>query len=892
MSLPTLRASARSRIILAICFAILFFFTSSSLAFGQEAYLVSAADASLSVYNLASGNLIESIIPGLGTNAVAVGPNPRLAFVASGPSLSVIDLTIQREIKRLQNVNMLSAAPTADGKYLLIADGYNYSLDVLDLARLDFVRRVNLAPAMGYGAYNLGTVVVVGKKAYVTTAYPDYNRPAIAVVDLNTFKVRPISIPYGFVDYYYSYPLPPNAAATPDGKYLVMVEDEYPNYTYDLLLISTATDQLVTDNVMTYEPLGLAITPVNKPGSIYGYLLADDPDFNFSATVLDLNPGSQTFGQLLTSTEVVMPQFPLGFNGAAINGDGSRLVVAGFQGNKSGPQPNVVVLDTGLMLTDPSLAIVGQSTAANGALPEGLAIATVATTVPPTAPTVTSASGPITNDVQNTIHVEGTNFASGAQVRIGGMRPLPATVNSSSDLQVTVPANAPAAPGLDVIVTNPQSTSPPAQQQQSGLLAGGLTINANPAFQPHHEFASRNIVDGSVSVFDFTQRAMVNVPLAPPAYLYSLTFNQAGTDLYAPSRGYRYYPSSSLVLGIHLANDSVTPITMPQSLRPFGYTALVSSTNPATGGSVIYEWAPVSPGARDIVVNMIDSNPSSPTFNRVLNTYFGGINGQAPQIPYAGAATPDGKYVYVDYYDDGSGQYAIAIFDIVHGGPATIVSTQSLGVSGTQYDMQVAPDGISLLLNGFGANGYAGPIAVFDIGANPKNPTLVTELTGVPLNQLGGGAPFFFYSFQVVGKRLFAFDYPDGALVAFNFDRTNGNFSQLGAVHYAGSFYTYGNVYIAISPDGNLLYLGQGEDQMISVYDANKIASSQPALITNLAAFHAPSVIAVSPVAQDKKVSPSAGRALDEPVTRGRDLGSGGSEPENEVRSARTIETH
>src|SRR5271166_6743951 len=177
---PTLRSSACSKITLAICSAFLFFLAASSLAFGQEAYLVSAADASVSVYNLASGNLIESIIPGLGTDAVAVGPNPRLAFVASGPSLSVIDLTIQREIKRLQNVQMLSAAPTTDGKYLLIADGYNYSLDVLDLARLDFVRRVNLAPAMGNGAYYLGTVVVVGKKAYVTTTFADLNRPAIA----------------------------------------------------------------------------------------------------------------------------------------------------------------------------------------------------------------------------------------------------------------------------------------------------------------------------------------------------------------------------------------------------------------------------------------------------------------------------------------------------------------------------------------------------------------------------------------------------------------------------------------------------------------------------------------------------------------------------------------
>ncbi len=171
---PTLRASARSRIILAICFAILFLFNSTNAALGQESILVDTQFSSLSVLDLASQNLTELINAGLNNWSVAVGPNPRLAFVGTNGSITVMDLTIGREVKRIGGVYGLGySAFTPDGKFLLLADNSTYTLDVIDAVGLRLVRKVNLAPTMGAGAANshLGSIVVVGTKAYVATTF-------------------------------------------------------------------------------------------------------------------------------------------------------------------------------------------------------------------------------------------------------------------------------------------------------------------------------------------------------------------------------------------------------------------------------------------------------------------------------------------------------------------------------------------------------------------------------------------------------------------------------------------------------------------------------------------------------------------------------------------------
>ena len=167
---------------------------------------------------------------------------------------------------------------------------------------------------------------------------------------------------------------------------------------------------------------------------------------------------------------------------AVINGDGSRLVVGGYKAsNGSSPNPNVVELDTAKMLTNPSQAIVGSATLGGGGRAHGMTIATISTTPPATAPTVTKVSpATITNDMANTITVTGTNFARGATVRIGTSPALAATVNSSTSLQVTVPKNFPAQASLDVVVTKSQPNGIPSQQHQSGVLPASLTVLPNP----------------------------------------------------------------------------------------------------------------------------------------------------------------------------------------------------------------------------------------------------------------------------------------------------------------------------------------------------------------------------------------------------------------------------
>lgn len=123
----------------------------------------------------------------------------------------------------------------------------------------------------------------------------------------------------------------------------------------------------------------------------------------------------------------------------------------------------------------------------------------------------------------------------------------------------------------------------------------------------------------------------------------------------------------------------------------------------------------------DLQLNMIDTNTASGTFNTIIQTINAGLQTQACDV-VSFAATPDGKYVYMNY-DDCSGTGMLAIFDIVHGGPATTLTMSSLGAADTQYNLQVSPDGRSLLLQAYYANFFGYNIMVFDIGANPLSPT-------------------------------------------------------------------------------------------------------------------------------------------------------------------------
>lgn len=813
--------TAAPRVVVALCLVAFCILTNSTIVLGQESILAGARYSSLSVLDLNSQKTKEVIDSGYINWSVAVGPNPRLALVSGGDYLSIVDFTIGREINRVAGVSLGASAVTSDGKTLLIADTNNYTLDAIDLTQFKVTKKVNLVPALGLGAYSLGSVVVVGTNAYVTSSFPDPTHPALAVVDLSTFKVKAIPIPAGYVDGVGF--LTPNAAATPDGKYVVMVETYGSDSSFHVFYISTATNKVVQDYSVADDPYGILISPLGN--TQYAYILGSG-GFPFSATIFDLQTG-----QLLTQTEVELDNYFHLPTTAAINPEGTILVVGG-QTLSQQPNPNLVVVNTGTMLTNPSQAVVGQATIAGGVRPYGTLIASVVSKRPSTAPRITSVTpSTVSNATANIIELTGTNFAAGAQVRFGTMAPLTATVIDPNHLKVTLPKNAPAQSAIDVIVTNPNLSSAPAKQYQSGLLAGKFTITAASAFQPEYGFATLALGDWTVGAYDFSKRQMVNIPssLVP----YSVVYNNDGAEIYSLSSGVRglsisnelldYNPATEVLqaqvpLGLRFASILVAPVT-------------ASSVNPATGTPVIYQPAVTTGNPDDLAVEMVDTWSGSSTFNQVINTTYAGLSGL---INVGGAAaTPDGKYVYVNFLDVET-TYKYAIFDIVNNS-VTVYDATALGVSAFSNEVYVTADGHSLLLNA-----SDGSLAVFDIsGSNATHPALVANIHGSKTNV---------YSWQAVGTLLYVLGDPNTVIV-FNFDRTNNNYSEIASY----KFPTGAASWLAVSADGKLVYVTSIDSDSITVLDAKRLAAHKQPVVTVLGTPRAPYEVVMDPVANSGK---------------------------------------
>ena len=81
----------RSNCRIVILFVIAITFFRPQIAAGQtESYLVTAADSTVSLYDLATSSFIKSINAGSNPFSVAVSPNQRLAFVGSEGYVSVL----------------------------------------------------------------------------------------------------------------------------------------------------------------------------------------------------------------------------------------------------------------------------------------------------------------------------------------------------------------------------------------------------------------------------------------------------------------------------------------------------------------------------------------------------------------------------------------------------------------------------------------------------------------------------------------------------------------------------------------------------------------------------------------------------------------------------------
>ena len=818
----------RSRV-LTTCACLLTFLLFGQIAWCQESILVTGTDGTLTITDFA-GNIVQTGLaaPMATAGMIIVGANQRLAFINSASYLSVFDISIGREVKRITGIQPGYSAFTADGRYLLVEDYGSLSLCWVDLKSLRITRRVSLTRALGNSAkYFMGSILVQGDKALITAedSYP-YHLP-VAVLDLRTLRFRTINLPYGSQISQGAIGTAPNAALTPDGAYLVVLETLYSDSSTHAMLINTSNYQ-VTDVLLDLNPFGLVIG--GSGANTYGYVLGTDVSLPYTC-VRVIN--------FATKAEVPGASVPLAVDpiNIAVNGDGSKVVVTGREADPSVPQPNVVVLDAAKIVSDPSNAVLLQQTVAGGGQTRGLAVASVITSPIPEAPTVTAVSRNVTNDTATTVNIFGTNFQPGATVRIGAMSALPTNVISSTDLQVTVPVNAPAASGLDMVVTNPNPTAPLIDQYQSGLLPQGITIYPGPAYQPAYQVATLSGADGAVEVFDQTQRSLVKLAASPPA-LKGIAFSLDGTSLFAASNGPVYNPNGQEILQWNLSDKTaLSPFTLTS---PFVISfaregALAAAPNPQNGHSTIH--VPSIQSA--LATNEIDTITGQVTFALPWPRFGCGIL-------HSVAAKPDGSYVYATC------STALAVLN-VSTQVGLSISYSLLGVSTHQTDAYVSPDGNSLLLYASPLVSYYRPndlnagrqIKVFDIsGANATSPQLVATIAGVPAPQSGLTTPFYFSNFVVANGVLYALDPVQGAVVAFNFDRAGMHFEQLNA-HRLGTLKVGQS--LAISPDGALLYVPITESDAIAVLDAEALALSHPPLVTYLASGLAPSHVAVNP---------------------------------------------
>ena len=187
-----------------------------------------------------------------------------------------------------------------------------------------------------------------------------------------------------------------------------------------------------------------------------------------------------------------------------------------------------------------------------------------------------------------------------------------------------------------------------------------------------------------------------------------------------------------------------------------------------------------------------------------------------------------------DSFWDAETTYKYAIFDIVHSS-ATVYDATALGVSALSDQVYVAPDGQSLLLNA-----SDGSLAVFDIsGTNATHPALVATIHGSKPNV---------YSWQVVGSLLFVLGDPNTVIV-FNFDRTHNNYSEIASYKFPTGVATW----LAVSPDGKLVYVTSIDSDSITVLDANRLADHKQPLVTVLGTPRAPFEVVMDPVANSGK---------------------------------------
>lgn len=768
------------------------------------------------VFNVADDLEIASIQTGTTANSAVISPNGRLAFVASlnGQFVSVIDLTLQSEIRRIRGVRADQIAISPDGKKVVVTDVEDELIKIIDTSTLTVSKQISLNGQAGDDPNSVdlffNNPVISGNKVYLNTSSD------IVSVDLTTGTVTPLSGP----DDFFFFQSAENAAVTPDGKSLLAIRLN------GLVVIDTATNATVTTIPFVFA-FGVAAAPhPTDPSKVVGLVMNFGPLGQTLLSMIDVTQGSITFGQTLG--EVSMPAgVPIGQNTmVTANGQGTRAYVNTSTANVN---PNVIVVDTAALINDPAAAIVHQGVVGPSA--RGVAVGFTLTQPPASAPVVTGVNEKqIKNDKSKTIHINGAGFASDAVVRIGNMDPLTPDAVSSSTLRVTVPADAPSGT-FSIVVTNPNSAQDVSQQQQSGILLNAISIATPPNFKPAHKVALTNFGTSTLSLLHAVKDDVNTPQFATGPRPIGLALTPDGARAYiAP-----VFPPAAVDVFNFNTNSIEAHIVLngQANTRPGQAKGIVLAPRPATGKLAAYV---IASKRRGLDLYAIDADPASPTFNQVVDDIPTGIT-TASVTPGSLAMTPDGRFAFINELDN-SGFSNFVVMNVA-ARTITIIPSTALGFAFFEPSMELSSDGKLIVIGGDDGN-----LRIFDVGTNPVSPALVATLHG---STPPGLQPVFLGFPRIVGDRLFSFDISTNVINIFNFKPATNDFTELANFVIPGPT-TDLEVVFDVTPDGSLLYAPIREEDSVAIVDVQKILNHDPgALITKVGVGLAPTYLIVRP---------------------------------------------
>jgi len=735
---------------------------------------------------------VGSVNVGVTPRSMAVLPGGRLAIVADLNStyMSLIDLTLNAEVTRIRGAHGRYMAMTSDGKLVVTVLGETVS--VVDTSTLH-VQTVSLNGKVDDDPLTAdvieGKILTLGHHAYMN---PNGHWPVI-VIDLDNLQVS--TVPGSNIG---NGPRQQSIALTPDGSKLLVLRNGVDLPEHRMLIIDTATNTISS----TFDPGGgsnIIAIPRNTAQGVWAYVAQGDPNGNPNGyrylAVLNLNGNVPVKGPgyLLPVTGVI---------DTAFTDDGSRLFLL-----NNASASLLTVVDTAALRSG-----VGNPILANldvGPSASALCVARVQTQPLSSAPVVTGISPKVVvNDVPRTLVISGSHFAPDALVRVGTLDPLTPTQASSSRLQVQLPAVSAAQVG-DIIVTNPNTYHPLAEQRQSGILRGKFTIYTSPQYQPAQQVVVSNSGSGTVTQL----HAGATVPtLFVNDWLMGAAFSDDANRAYLPN-------NSSLVDEIDIAGNTMLA-SIPLPGAPGQGNAIAIAHHPITGKPVAYVGSYAYNEdftAIDEQLQIIDADPASTTYNTIIDT----INGGLPDTgSYRGglAVTPDGRYVY---YWTLAETYNLMIFDVANHS-SNHLPLDFLGNPDWVPNLRITEDGHYMVALADADKA----LAVLDL-ADRWNPKRVATITPTPPP---GASVIYLGAFDLIGNRLFVWDGASHVAYAFNFDPATSNYIQLGSFTIPAPDLVMTDT-ITASRDGSLLYVPLGDEDDLAVLDAARMIAGAPGVL-------------------------------------------------------------